>query len=423
MRAALPLIFLIVAGALLLGSNGMTATLLGVRGTLEGFVGLEIALLMTAYYVGFIAGCRQAPRIIQEVGHIRAFTAFASVASAVAMSHALFVESWFWIVTRVITGFCFAGLQMIIESWLNERASNENRGQVLSVYRIADLVSATFFQAILPVFDPRTFVPFGVLTIVISFALVPVALTRSPAPAIPTSHKLDLGRLWRVSPLAAFGAASLGLAVSAYWAMGSLFVSGLGYAPEQTGLFVGAIIFGGAVSQWPVGALSDRFDRRHVLIVVSVVAASVAMLVPLVAGLGSNGLLAAGALFGISAVPAFGLVIAHGNDHAEQGDSVAVNGGILLVYGFAAATGPLLASQVMRFFGSSALFYMIALIYLVLAAFGLLRLTQRAAPETTEDYVPVLRTQPGIFELDPRVDPSEDEEAPAEEPAETGTRV
>jgi len=411
MKAALPLFFLIFAGALLLGSNGMTSTLLGVRGTLEAFAGLEIALLLTAYYVGFIVGCRQAPRIIQEVGHIRAFTAFASIASAVAMSHALFVESWFWIVTRVITGFCFAGLQMIIESWLNDRATNENRGQVLSVYRIADLASATFFQAILPVFDPRTFVPFGVLTIVISFALVPVALTRSSAPPVPTSLKLDLGRLWRVSPLAAFGAASLGLAVSSYWAMGALFVSGLGYPPEQTGVFVGAIIFGGALSQWPVGALSDRFDRRHVLIGVSLVTALVSLIVPMVAGFGQGGLLAAGALFGVAAVPAFGLVIAHGNDHAEPGDSVAVNGGILLLYGFAAASGPLLASQVMGLAGSSALFYWIATIYAVLGAFGLLRLTQRAAPEAPEDYVPVLRTQPGIFELDPRVGPTEDSDA------------
>ena len=417
MRAALPLFFLIVAGALLLGSNGMASTLLGVRGTLEGFAGLEIASLLAAYYSGFILGCRQAPRIVQDVGHIRAFAAFASIASAAAMSHALVVESWFWIATRIITGFCFAGLQMIIESWLNERATNENRGQVLSVYRLADLISATFFQAILPVFDPSTFVPFGVLTIVISVALVPVALTRSPAPAIPASHKLDLGRLWRVSPLAAFGAACLGFAVSSYWSMGPVFVAGLGYDPEQTGLFVGAIIFGGALSQFPVAFLSDRYDRRHVLIVVSLIATLVSVLVAPIASLDLQGLHAAGVLFGMSAVPSFGLVIAHGNDHAEPGDSVAVNGGLLLLYGFAAAAGPLLASGIMAVFGSSALFVWIGVVYAILAAFGLVRLTQRAAPETTEDYVPVLRTQPGIFELDPRADPSEDEEEPAAEPA------
>lgn len=399
----------------------MHSTLLGVRGSIEGFAALEIALLLTAYYVGFIGGCRRAPRIIQEVGHIRAFTAFASIASAAAMSHALFVESWFWVVTRVITGFCLAGLQMIIESWLNERASNENRGQVLSIYRITDLISATLFQAVLPVFDPETFVPFGVLTIVISFALVPVALTRSPAPPVPTSHRLDLARLWRVSPLAAGGAALIGLSVSSYWSMGPLFVAGLGFPAASTGLFLGAAIFGGALAQWPVGMLSDRMDRRFVIIGLGFLAASVSFLVPMIAARGEQGLMLAGLIFGAAAVPSFGLVIAHGNDHAEEGNHVAVNGGLLLLYGGAAALGPIAASQVMGLFGSNALFWWIGGIYGTLAAFGLLRLVSRAAPEAREDYVPVLRTAPGIFELDPRVDPSEDQTEP--EPPIAGTPV
>lgn len=398
----------------------MSSTLLGVRGTLEGFASLEIALLLTAYYVGFISGCRRVPKIIQDVGHIRAFTAFASIASAAAICHALYVESWFWVVTRVMTGFCFAGLQMIIESWLNERATNENRGQVLSVYRITDLASATFFQAILPVFDPQSFVPFAVLSVIVSFALVPVALTRSTAPAIPKSHKLDLGRLWRVSPLAAVGAGLIGISVSSYWSMGPLFVAGLGYPPAAAGTFLGAAIFGGALSQWPLGALSDRMDRRFVIVGLGALAAVISVLVPTIAAGGEGGLMIAGALFGAAAVPSFGLVIAHGNDHAEEGGHVAVNAGLLLLYGGAAALGPVIASQVMDLFGSNALFLWIAGIYAALAVFGVLRLVQRAAPDGREDYVPMLRTQPGVFELDPRVDPTED---PDPEPPLAGTPV
>ncbi|NNU15161.1 MFS transporter [Parvularcula sp. ZS-1/3] len=415
---------LLLAAALLFGSNGMHSTLLGVRGTIEGFAGAEIALLMTAYFGGFILGCRFVPRFIRQVGHIRVFTALASVASAAAISHALFVESWFWIITRIATGFCFAGLQMIIESWINDRATNENRGQVLSVYRIVDFTSATFFQALLPVFNPESFVPFGVLTILISFALVPVALTRIEAPKVPKSAKLDLKRLWTVSPLAAAGAALIGLSASSYWAMGPIFVSGLGYPAETTGLFVGALIFGGALAQWPLGWVSDKTDRRYVIIGLASLAVVLAFLVPTIAAVSQTTLILAGLMFGAVSVPSFGLTIAHANDHAEPGTSVAVNGGLLLLYGSAATIGPIVASQLMGLFGSNFLYYWIAIIHIALVVFGLLRLRQRAAPETREDYVPVLRTQPGMFELDPRRDPEEDRpDIPQPEDAVAGERV
>lgn len=417
MRAAIPLLFLIGSAALLLGSNGMHATLLAVRGTLEGFATVEIALFLTAYYVGFMAGCQHTPRVIRDVGHIRAFTAFASLASAAVMSHALVVESWFWVLTRILTGFCFAGLQMIIESWLNDRASNANRGKVLSVYRIADLVAAMAFQAVLPVFDPQSYVPFAMLTILISFALVPVALTRSPAPPVPASHKLEIARIWQVSPTAVVGAGLIGLSVSSYWAMAPVYVASLGFPPQDAGLFLGAVIFGGAVAQFPVGALSDRMDRRYVIVIVSALAAVTASFVPVLVGMTDRSLLLAGALFGAAAVPSFGLVIAHANDHAETGASVAVNGGLLLVYGSTACFGPVIASQLMDALGSDALFVWIASAHATLGVFGMLRLIQSPAVEPREDYVPVLRTQPGIFELDPRVDPAEEEPEPDAERA------
>ncbi|MEM9286132.1 MAG: MFS transporter [Pseudomonadota bacterium] len=414
MQIVVSLFSLLFAAALLLGSNALHATLLGVRGAIEGFSATEIALLLTAYYVGFIIGCRRVPGIIRDVGHIRAFTAFASIASAAAIFHALYVESWFWIMSRVVTGFSFAALQMIIESWLNERATNENRGRVLSIYRITDFTAVTFFLAAMPLFDPRGFVLFGLLSVLISFALVPVALTRVPAPAVPTEAKLDIPGLWRVSPLAAFGAVMIGLTTSAYWSMSPLFILGLDYMPEKTGLFMGALIFGGALAQWPLGWLSDRVDRRLVIIGTAGAAAVISVMVPMTAGGSQTALVITGLVFGAVAVPGFGLTIAHANDHAEPGRIVAVNGGLLMLYGSAACAGPVIASQVMAVFGTSSLYHWVGLCYLAVAVFGLLRLFARAAPETTEDYVPVMRTTPALFELDPRGE-HEDEETGAEE--------
>jgi MFS family permease len=190
--------------------------------------------------------------------------------------------------------------------------------------------------------------------------------------------------------------------------MGPLFVEGLGYPPEVTGLFIGALIFGGALAQWPVGYLSDRTDRRHVIIGMAGTAVVVALLLPVFAGRGEGWLIGTGILFGAAAVPAFGLTVAHANDHAEPGTSVSVNGSLLLLYGCAATVGPLVASQLMRFFGTDVLFTWIAGVYLALVVFGLIRLRQRAAPKETEPYVPIMRTNSGIFELDPRADPAED---------------
>jgi MFS family permease len=185
--------------------------------------------------------------------------------------------------------------------------------------------------------------------------------------------------------------------------MSPLFVTGLGYGADLTGFFIGALIFGGALAQFPVGYLSDRTDRRYVLIGMSASALVIASFLPVIAGLGVTALIASGLLFGAAAVPNFGLIVAHANDHAEPGEAVSVNGALLLLFGSAAAFGPLIAGQLVRLFGSAALFWWIAGIYLVLTVFGLVRLASRAAPEDTGSYVPIPRQQPTTLELDPRV--------------------
>ena len=399
---------LFLAAAILLGANALQTTLLAVRGAAEGFPPEVIGLLLSGYYAGLIAGCRLAPTAVRDVGHIRAFTAFASIASAAALAHALLVAPAFWIALRVVTGFCFAGLAMVMESWLNERATNQNRGQVLSVYRVVDFASVTLLQASIGLFDPRSVTLFALLSIGLSLALVPVALSRTEAPAPPASARLDVGRLWRTSPVAVVGSGLVGLAAAAYWGMVPVFTVAKGLDGGAAGLLLGAIVVGGALAQWPVGWLSDHLDRRLVLAASAGGAALTAVLVPVAAGVGTGALLLAGALFGLFALPCFGLAVAHANDHAGPGEALSVSGGLLMVYAAVAITGPVLAASLMRAFGPDALFGWIAGIYTALAAFALLRTLQRAAPERDEPYVPVPRTTPAVFALDPRAEPPEE---------------
>ena len=404
MRLVLSLWPLLLSGGLLLGANGLQSTLLAVRGGAEGFSGLAVGLLLSAYYVGFVVGCRSVPAIIRDVGHIRAFVAFASVASAATLLHAVVVDEVVWLVLRVATGFAFAGLQMILEAWLNERATNETRGRILSAYRITDFAAVTALQSSLVLFDPMDFTLFALLSVLVSLALVPVALTRIEQPAPPASAKLDLGALWRLSPVAVAGAALIGLAASSFWSMSPLFVAGYGYEASDAGPLVGAIILGGALSQAPVGALSDRIDRRAVLLGTATLAVLTALVLPLAATVSLQALLAAAAVFGACALPGFGLSIAHANDHAAPGTGLSVNGGMLMLYGVTAIAGPVIASQAIAVFGPRGLFWWVAAGYAMLALFCAYRMIRRAAPPEPQPYVAVPRTSPEVFRLDPRTD-------------------
>ncbi|WP_156032507.1 MFS transporter [Parvularcula oceani] len=405
MRLLFSLWPLLAAAAILLGGNGLQTTLLAVRGELEGFSPTVIGLFLSGYYAGMIAGCRVVPAFVRDVGHIRAFTAFASIASAVALAHALLVLPWFWIVLRIVTGFSFAALQMILESWLNERSTNATRGQVLSVYRIVDFTAVTALQAVFGLFDPTGFLLFALISIGLSLSLVPVALSRTEAPLPPASAKLDLRRLWRVSPVAALGAGMIGLSASAYWSMSPLFVSGLGYDATAIGLFIGAIVFGGAIAQWPVGWLSDRIDRRLVLVGCTVGAAASALAMPGFGAQSAEALVGAAFVFGLFALPCYGIIVAHANDHAEPGGALAVSGGLLLLFGLVAVAGPVLAAQVMRLFGSEALFVWIGAVYAAMTVLTVIRIARRAPPEATAPFVPVPRTTPAAYALDPRTEP------------------
>ena len=418
MRSAiLSVMSLLIAASILLGANGLQTTLFALRANIEGFPLSAIGFLTSAYFVGFILGCRYAPTFIKNVGHIRAFTALASVASAVTLIHVMYIEVAAWLFMRALAGFCFAGLHMIIESWLNERATNENRGKVLSIYRICDFSAVTAGQFMLNVADPAGFLLFTGASVLISISLVPVALSTAVAPRPPKSAKLNIPKLWKLSPLACGAVFTAGASGSAFWALGPVFVQDIGFDVSVVALFMSAIILGGAVAQFPIGWLSDSMDRRRVIIGTAFMAGLGATAISLVGGGSEMLLLIAGVSLGMFHLPLYGLGVANANDYADPEDFVSINGGLLLLYGVGAVIGPIVSPFVMKYFGASTLFFYNAAVYGLLVIFGLYRLTKRKALASalTEDYVPVpAGTAPAVFDIDPRAPDSI-----AEEEAET----
>ncbi|MEM6947525.1 MAG: MFS transporter [Pseudomonadota bacterium] len=396
---------LLLATGFLYAGNGLQGTLLSVRGDLEAFSTTLIGLLMSAYFAGFILGCRMVPAIIGSVGHIRTFVALASIASASALAHALIIDPFIWASLRVVTGFAFSGLAMVLESWINERATNKNRGQMLSIYRIVDLGSVTLGNALLGFASPETFHLFALVSILISLALVPLALTRSEAPAPLHSAKLDLTRLYAVSPVGAAGALTTGLANAAFWGLAPVFVQRSGYEPAIVGAFMSVSIVGAALFQFPLGWVSDRIDRRKVILFTATLGILSALSLAFFSARSVNFLFGAGFLFGGLIIPTFGLCAAHANDHAARGDEVATSGGLLLLHGVGAVVGAFAGALVMSFGAPAWLFVYIASVYGTFAAFVLVRMGARAPVpgEAKSSFVPVPKSPSTDFSEDGQV--------------------
>jgi MFS family permease len=396
---------LLISAAILLAGGGLLGTLVAVRAQLEGFPLPVIGLMMSFYYLGFVAGCFATPYVVARVGHIRSFGAFAALTAAASLCYVLALNIPLWLVLRLVTGFCFAALYMIIESWINEKSTNETRGQVLSIYRMVDLIAITLGQFMLTWADPAGFVLFSLVALCVCISIVPVSLTVAMAPEPLTKTSLNLKKLMRVSPLAVLGALAVGLSNGAFWGISPIFVQELGYDLFMVALFISAAIISGALAQVPIGWFSDRIDRRVVLILMGGASAASGVFLCFLAPVSQFYLLAGGCLYGIFGMSLFGLSAAHANDYAESDEFVAVSGGLLLIYGLGAILGPVLAPLVMEFTSPSYMFAYTAVIHGALFLFGLFRLTRRESVpvDDQEDYVPAgPRTTPAFFEIDPR---------------------
>ena len=401
---------LLFSTAILFTGNGLINTLLPVRAEMEAFSTLEIGLLGTVYFAGFILGCLTVPLVVQRVGHIRTFAALASAVAATALAHVFLIDPIAWGILRFVVGFGFAGLYVVIESWLNDRAATANRGAIMSAYTVICLSVLMAGQFLLTAYDPAGFELFSLVAILIALALVPVALTKAPEPSRPATIGLDIAGLWRLSPVGFVGCLSVGLVNGSFWSLGPVFASRSGLDIDNLVYFIAGATLAGALTQWPLGLLSDWIDRRFVIVVAALCAAASGVLLGGWERPSSTLLIALSAAFGGFAMPLYAVSVAHANDLAEDTRFVATAGGLLLVYGIGASLGPLIASALMGYYGSGGLFMFTTVVHAALALFVIARLVlrPRAKQEDQTGFVAVPRTSPTLYELDPRSETESD---------------
>ncbi|MDY6858490.1 MAG: MFS transporter [Pseudomonadota bacterium] len=382
---------LLLGMLLLMVGNGLQGTLLGVRGGLEGFTTLQMSLVMSAYFLGFLGGSRMAPEMIRRVGHVRVFAALGSFISAVLILYPAITDPWAWTLLRVIIGFCFSGVYVTAESWLNNAATNETRGQALSLYMIVQMAGIVAAQGLLTLGDPSGFILFIIPSVLVSISFAPILLSVSPTPPFETTKPMSIRALYHVSPLGCVGAFLLGGVYSALFGMAAVYGTQSGLSVAQISAFVAAIYVGGLLMQFPIGWMSDRMDRRQ-LILGTAVLGCIGALAGLMFESRFSVLLGAMFVVGGTSNPLYALIIAYTNDFLEHEDMAAASGGMIFLNGVGAVAGPLITGWIMGYAGPSGFFLFLAALLGSLSAYAAYRMTQRRAPLVSETgtYSPVL---------------------------------
>jgi MFS family permease len=376
--------------ALIMVGNGLQGTLLSVRADIEGFSTLTTGLIMSLYYAGFLAGSIFAPKLVSNVGHIRVFSALASLASAMTLFHGAFVDPVSWAAARVITGFCFAGIYIVIESWLNDVSNNDNRGQILGTYLFVFYGAMVAGQYLLNVASPEDIELFIIVSVLVSLALLPISLSKRPAPEFSEPEPASIKDVYTASPLGVVGVCVSGLTVGIFFAMGPVFANQSGFTIAQTANFMACFVMGGMLAQVPIGYLSDRIERRKVIITVSILACIASFLCYFSSG--HQTLIYAMAMFlGASSLSIYGLCVAYTNDHLPAKKYVAASARLILLNGSAALVGPLLAAGFMTLFGFQIFFVVIGVIFTFITLFALYRtnVSDAVAMEDQVDYISV----------------------------------
>lgn len=387
-RALAPVASLLLGVAILLAGQGLQSTLIPLRANLEDFSTIGIGLMGGAYFLGFTIGCLRGVKLVQKLGHVRVFAAMAAIASAAPLILALFVNVWAWWLLRLISGFCFAILYVVIESWLNEKSSNENRGLVFSAYTFISLTLMAVGQQLLQFHDPSGLTLFAIASVLVSLAAVPVVMSTSTTPKHSDSVQLNIKRLFAISHTGAMVCLASGLTNGAFWALAPVFTAGVSASVSTAATFMTAAVIGGAIGQWPLGFWSDRTDRRIVMAVLAIFSACIGLTMSFVYnGLGVTTLILLSAAWGATAFPMYAIAVAHANDYAEPGEFVMVSSGLLLMYGIGAIVGPFLAGAAMTLFSNSSLYLYTTVIHILIFIYVLTRIPRRAAPPM-EQHVP-----------------------------------
>ncbi len=385
--AALKIWALLLGMGAMLAGNGLQSSLLGLRAESEGFGDAITGLMMSGFYVGFLAGSMITPILLRNVGHVRTFGALASLASIAILVHSLYVTPSVWTAMRFLTGLSFAGLYVVTESWLNHSVSNNLRGSILALYWVIGYLGLAGGQLMLNAAPPETAQLFILCSIVISFALVPILVTATPQPDVSTPQSVSVPFLVKKAPLGAIGCFATGIAQGVILGMAPVYASKLGLSVGEVSVFMIALVMGAVVLQWPLGKLSDVFDRRVVILAIAIAAALACLLMQALSAVSFIALLLASALMGGLVLSLYPIFLAYTNDWLQPNQMVAASGTLVLIFGAGAVLGPSGAGWLMSVFGPEGFAAYLALIHLGIALFAVYRMTRRSAPEDQGDYV------------------------------------
>ena len=397
-------------------AHGFQGNLLGVRSVMEEFSFLATGIMMSGYFVGYFTGANTIPKLVGKVGHIRVFAAFASMASLSILIHAVFVNPIVWALVRFVTGFSLVGIFIVMESWLNDRANNRTRGQLLSIYMFITLIGMSLGTLLLNFSSPEKYEPFILVSLLLSFALIPILLTKRKAPKFRKLGFIDVKGLYKTSPLGTVSMFCTGIIHSALFSLGAVYAASMNFTIFEISLLLFVVTVSGGIFQWPIGYYSDKSDRRIIIIFCTFFAALFCSLAIFSSGTSlENMYLASGlaadkivffiyvGLYSGMAIPLFTLNLAYVNDYISKDKFVSAGGGMQIIFGMGAMTGPLICSLAMNTFGTNGFFMHLLLFHLIIGMFGLYRITQRNYEDNPESiFTPLPRNiTPLGIELDP----------------------
>ena len=401
---------------ILMIAHGLQGNLLGVRAVIEEFNFIATGAIMSGYFVGYFAGANVVPSLIQKVGHIRVFAAFASTASLSILVHAVFVDPMVWVIGRFLTGFSIIGIFIVVESWLNDRANNRTRGQVLSVYMFISLMGLALGTLLLNFSSPEKYEPFILISVLLSIALVPILLTKRKPPKFKKITGIKVKELYKISPFGTVSMFCTGFIHSAIFTLGAVYAATINFTIFEISLLLFIITTSGALFQWPIGYFSDRHDRRIIIIGCAFAAAIFCSLSMNASGASLDNMYLASSLgvdkiiffiyvtlYAGMALPLFTLNLAYVNDYIPKEKFVAAGGGLQIIFGLGAMGGPIICSALMYKYGPNGFFVHLLFFHVVIGLFGMYRITKRSYkdnPDSTFTPLPRNITPLGI-ELDP----------------------
>jgi len=371
---------------MLMIGNGLQGTLLGLRANVEGFSTTEISIVMSGYFAGFLFASKMVPGLIRRVGHVRVFAAMGSTISAVLILYPVLADPVAWTIGRTIIGFCFCGVYITAESWLNDASTNETRGQALSIYMIVQMAGIVCAQLIVSQGDISGYILFIIPSVLVSLAFAPILLSVRPTPSFERTKPMSIKDLIIASPLACVGMFLLGGVFSAQFGMSAVYGARAGFSVGEISAFVSAIYIAALVAQYPIGWMSDRIDRRILIIAVTLIGGTGAILAAAIPA--SYGIaLISGALVGGTSNPLYALLIAYANDYLEREDMAAASGGLLFINGVGAIGGPIILGIMLDYFGPAGYWIFISVLMLCVALYGMYRMSQRSRTDMDIDQV------------------------------------